>query len=273
MSRRYPPVFVESRPVAFDVEDPLIAAPRHGKAGFESLLAGRVVGTFKQVPRNQPVELLNIAGANESAMAITVQLLPENLRPDRPAANSYTPPTPAGYTNQGMDDAVALVTWGVGGVLSYAEVDMHRGATFTVFASSLQVMAFRGNTYAGTAAAVGWGAFAAHLPRAAYGPGPTRSYFAETVVVVGGTQRYDRPPFAVDVQALRYTAASPTSPLQAIRVDQLDYVGTPIASDVVGLGTACPRIPLHNHTERIGIYNLAAAENLTRTGAIWGLAL
>jgi len=252
--------FVDGQPRILEGTGPM--SPQ-AASDFRSLLAGRVVGVYKDVgmPPDQK-ELVNIIGPAHCAMGMTLTL----------AGPLQNKPIISGGVDQyaSADAAVAMVSWGAGGMQTYAEVDFGRGGSVPLYASSVQVLVRRENI-AGAPAVSSWGAFITHLPGGKTMP-PTRT-IRSAVPLAGGTGQFIIcPPYAKEVYFTGFAVGAFPNLIGPLNIILQDITGAGIGSTVVAAGGVNPeRIQLPNDCAQLLMFNSGPA--IFNWRAVFGLAL
>lgn len=265
--------FIHGDPHIVEGRGPLVPPDRIAKKNFESLLAGRVIGGFKEITFPTGAipfaSLVNITGPDHSAMAMTITLAPPPSSKPRNVAVLQPDPDTGIYSR--FDGAVAMVSWGSGGVLTYAEVDYGRGAVFSLYCSSLQISARRVIPPSGGPTAITreeWGAFVSHLPSARTSPLTLTTRFYGVIAAGGGSQLFTPPPFAKTVRFLVTTLAAATG----YNVAFLDGDGVTIGAFDVAAGALCPEATMPNDCAIVRLTNTGAVATSVQE-CIFGLAL
>jgi hypothetical protein len=263
--------FVNGLPVVLRGEPALAVGAGGNTAGqnFQSLLAGRTVGGFK--PLTFPTgaipqaALVDIAGPSEASMAMTVTLAPPPFTRPNPVA-TISPAPNAVYPQS--DGCVAMVSWGSGGVLSFAEIDFGKGCSFTLNCSALQILARREIPPTGGTAQASeeWGAFVSHLPCARTAP-LTRTVRSSVAVNAGAASlAIPVPPYG---KTVRISTQFGTS---FFELQMFDIDAVQIATFLVGAGQYCPEFVLPNDCAFVLINNTSAI-NINLWRAVFALAL
>lgn len=273
--------FVPGDPRILKGTGPLVPPDAQSKKDFESLLKGRVIGRIADVgfPPNV-TSLINITGPDHSAMPMTVTLTPPpNSKPSNPAG-AFFPPAIGSIDNYAnFDGAVAVVSWGTGGVQTYAEIDYGRGTTFSLYCSSLQVNVRREPTVAApnpfSPAIQQWGAFVSHLPTPRFAP-LTRTVRSNNGIPAPGlfNEFANVPPYAKSVRAYATQNAFAGPPAQ-FRLQLNDSNGfTQESIDWVPANNQTfPEIVFANNVSQISIINTDAAIAIDRWYMVFTLAL
>lgn len=261
-----------------------LVPPNQAKQAWESMLAGRVIGSFKPVSfpdAGTPVAaLINITGPDASAMAMTITLSPPPLSKPDAVAVSFFPPSVTNFDNYNpFDAAVALVAWGSGGVQSYAEIDYGRGTVFSLYCSSLQVLVRREPSVAApnafSPASQIWGAFASHMPTPRFSP-LTRTVRSRNVIPNGGNFNEIAviPPYAKSVRAYAVSGAG-FGASAPFRLDIQDTNGFTCQSVtwVPAANGEFPEIILPNEASQISMVNTDAVNTIARWNAVFTLSL
>ncbi len=254
--------YIDGNPRILEGVGPMVAGKAH--AEFQSLLKGRVVGTFKDIRLGQDAECINIAGPVESAMGMAVTLVPgTSFEPSEVGAGkSYYRP---------ITSAMARIKWGAG-IMSYVEVDFGRGCTIPLFGSSLVVRVARDAALYGSSGQLETlGAFVSHLPAVRSVPLTCTVRLDSTnsqgvPLAPAGTLNVMAPPFAKSVQVV-------VAPLgSAFSVSLCNSFSVVLATFQVGAGGLMDPVTLPNDCARIIVTNTGAA-NIDNWRAIYGLAL
>jgi hypothetical protein len=253
--------FVDGQPRIIEGTGPLSSA---ASSDFRSLLAGRVVGVYKDVgaPPDQK-ELVNILGPAHCAMGMTLTLA-------GPLQNK--PVVSLGVDQYAsFDAAVAMVSWGAGGMQTYAEVDFGRGGSIPLFASSVQVLVRRENI-AGTPVISSWGAFITHLPSGkTMAPTRTIRSFAPLLAATGFF--IVCPPFAKEVFFDGFAVGAFPNTIGPLNIILQDVTGAGIGSITIPAGGGNPEpIRLPNDCAQILLFN-ASATAIFNWRAVFNLAL
>lgn len=219
---------------------PLIDSERHRVGGAETL-----------PPDDRLRAVVFLKGDDDVATVVTIALDAE------PAA-----------VLDGTTDIVrarALISWGTGGHLHQAEIDVVRGTMISLQASSVKVEVANESLPAATGPDLRVGATLSYLPRGG-GSRPTRTRYDDNGILAAGTEDFVVPAFAAEVTYQR----APSNAPYTLRV--LDSNSNVLAEFAVAGGADAPaRLPLANDARTVRVVNGAVA--ITRSRAVFGLAL
>ena len=219
---------------------------KDAQRAWKTVLDGGTIGNIVAVDVNKSPQVVTLAGPNNQAKVLAVTLIP-------PLA-TFGPSLGIGPTNTGHPSASALLQWGVGGGVCSAEIDIGRGAAFTLVASALRIFIRRETENGVTAVGpISYGACVALGP-VANPTRMTRTFRSREILpagmIPGATIDITAPPYAKFVTVYSFgiaqARAGASSGQRACNISFLSSNGLDAGNINTGLNQIPPLLEMPN---------------------------
>lgn len=247
--------------------------PGSEQRAWKTIMEGGTVGNIVALTSATiSAQVVTVAGPNEQAQVMGVTLIPPLVPFGVVPAGGF------GITSIGHDAALALIQWGVGGGVSSVEVDVSRGCTFSLVASSIRIFMRRVLEPGFPISATTPNLFGACISRGpiAAPTRPTRSFNSRDAFPAGlvpfNQFIVTIPPYAKFLTVYSFVTGGGFVGERPMHIDLNTFNGISCGQMATGLNQDPLRVELPNQASFVIITNTSATETVDMQ-AVFELAL